>query len=68
MADPLCLLDTNVLLRWVKPDERDYPLLVQAIQRLLQADSHALLRPAKRGGVEHLNASARAKRVWVGTE
>ena len=37
MAGPLCLLDTNILLRWVKPDERDYPLVIQAIERLLQA-------------------------------
>lgn len=37
MAGPLCLLDTNILLRWLKPDERDYPLVIQAIDRLLQA-------------------------------
>ena len=24
MADSLCLLDTNILLRWIKPDDRDY--------------------------------------------
>ena len=37
MARPLCLVDTNILLRWVKPDERDYPLVVRAIDRLLEA-------------------------------
>jgi predicted nucleic acid-binding protein len=36
MAGPLCLLDTNILLRWLKPDERDYPLVVKSIERLIQ--------------------------------
>ncbi len=28
------LVDTNVLLRFVKPDDRDYPMLQSAIRRL----------------------------------
>ena len=28
------LVDTNVLLRFVKPDDRDYPLVRSAVQRL----------------------------------
>ena len=30
------LIDSNVLLRWVKPDDRDYPLVVSAIDATLQ--------------------------------
>jgi predicted nucleic acid-binding protein len=29
-----CLVDTNVLLRFVKPNDRDYPLVRFAVQRL----------------------------------
>lgn len=36
MPGALLLVDTNVLLRWVKPDDRDYPLVVSAIDRTLQ--------------------------------
>ena len=35
MADSLCLLDTNILLRWIKPDDRDYPVVVSAIEAML---------------------------------
>jgi predicted nucleic acid-binding protein len=30
------LVDSNVLLRWVKPDDQDYPLVVSAIEAILQ--------------------------------
>jgi len=30
------LLDSNILLRWVKPDDRDYPLVVSAIDAILR--------------------------------
>ena len=30
------LVDSNVLLRWVKPDDRDYPLVVSAIDAILK--------------------------------
>lgn len=30
------LIDTNVLLRWIKPDDRDYPRVVSAIEGLLR--------------------------------
>jgi len=30
------LVDSNVLLRWVKPDGQDYPLVVSAIEVILQ--------------------------------
>ena len=29
------LVDSNILLRWVKPDDRDYPLVVSAIDAIL---------------------------------
>lgn len=35
MAGTLCLVDSNVLLRWVKPDDRDYPLVVAALDTML---------------------------------
>src|SRR5215469_11207086 len=31
------LVDRNVLLRWVKPDDRDYPLVASAIETVLQS-------------------------------
>lgn len=36
MAGTPYLVDSNVLLRWVKPDGRDYPLVVSAIEVILQ--------------------------------
>lgn len=37
MADSHCLLDTNILLRWVKPDDRDYAIVISAIETMLTA-------------------------------
>ena len=37
MAGTPYLVDSNVLLRWVKPDDRDYPLVVSAIDAILQS-------------------------------
>jgi predicted nucleic acid-binding protein len=36
MAGSSYLVDSNVLLRWVKPDGHDYPLVVSAIEIALQ--------------------------------
>jgi predicted nucleic acid-binding protein len=36
MAETPFLADTNVLLRWIKTDDRDHPLVVSAIDILLQ--------------------------------
>jgi len=36
MAGASLLVDTNVLLRWLKPDDREYPLVVSAIDRVLE--------------------------------
>jgi len=33
------LIDSNVLLRWVKPDDRDYALVTLAIEAILRGDA-----------------------------
>ena len=38
MAGMPYLLDSNILLRWVKPDHNDYPLVVSAIEAILRGD------------------------------
>jgi hypothetical protein len=38
MAETPYLVDSNVLLRWVKPDHSDYPAIVSAIDILLRHD------------------------------
>jgi predicted nucleic acid-binding protein len=36
MADDAYLVDSNILIRWVKPDDRDYPLVNAAVDRLIE--------------------------------
>ena len=36
MAETPYLVDSNVLLRWVKPDHEDYAAIVSAIEAILQ--------------------------------
>lgn len=38
MAETPYLVDSNVLLRWVKPNHRDYPLIVSAADAILRHD------------------------------
>ena len=38
MAGTPYLLDSNILLRWVKPDHNDYRLVVSAIEAILRRD------------------------------
>lgn len=38
MAEKRYLVDSNVLLRWVKPNHRDYPLIVSATDSILRHD------------------------------
>ena len=38
MAETPYLVDSNVLLRWVKPDHRDYPAIVLATDAILRRD------------------------------
>jgi predicted nucleic acid-binding protein len=35
MTDGAYLIDSNILIRWVKPDDRDYPLVNAAVDRLI---------------------------------
>jgi predicted nucleic acid-binding protein len=37
MAGTPYLVDSNILLRWVKPDHNDYPLVVSAIDNILRS-------------------------------
>ncbi len=38
MAHKLCLLDSNILIRWVQPDNRDYPLIAAALEDLVRRE------------------------------
>ena len=38
MAETPYLVDSNVLLRWVKPNHRDYPVIVSAADAILRHD------------------------------
>src|SRR5690242_6869258 len=38
MAETPYLVDSNVLLRWVKPNHRDYPAIVSATDAILRHD------------------------------
>ena len=38
MAETPYLVDSNVLLRWVKPDHSDYPVIVSATHFILRHD------------------------------
>src|SRR6267378_6896341 len=38
MAGTPYLVDSNILLRWVKPDHNDYPLVVSAIDAILRGN------------------------------
>ena len=37
MAETPYLVDSNILLRWVKPDHSDYPIILSAIDSILQS-------------------------------
>jgi hypothetical protein len=39
MAETPYLVDSNILLRWIKPDHSDYPAIVSAIEGILQRQS-----------------------------
>jgi len=45
MAETPYLVDSNILLRWVKPNYRDYPLIVLATDAAIKAAA-AQSRPA----------------------
>jgi len=51
------LIDTNILLRWVKPDDRDYKLVTAAVDRLLKGG--AVLCYTSQNVAEFWNACTR---------
>jgi predicted nucleic acid-binding protein len=57
MAGTPFLVDTNVLLRWLKLDDRDYPLVVSAIDRIL--DRGAVLCYTSQNVAEFWNTCTR---------
>jgi hypothetical protein len=64
MAGTPYLLDSNILLRSVKPDHNDYPLVVSAIEAILRRDGRALLYLAEcRGILEHVYPPYRPQRL-----
>jgi len=65
MAGTPYLLDSNVLLRWVKPDDHDYPLIVSAIDAILQRDAVLCYTSQRRGILEYLHTSAGPQRIRV---
>lgn len=38
-ADKAYLLDSNILIRWVRPDDRDYPVVHSALDVLVQREA-----------------------------
>jgi len=64
MAGTPYLLDSNILLRWVKPDHNDYPLVVSAIEAILRRDGELCYASQKcRGILEHVYPPYRPQRL-----
>jgi predicted nucleic acid-binding protein len=57
MAEPLCLIDSNILIRWVQPGDPDYPLVEAAVASLVR--SGTILCYASQNLGEFWNASTR---------
>jgi predicted nucleic acid-binding protein len=57
MAETPYLVDSNVLLRWVKPDDSDYPAIISAIDVILRQDG--VLCYASQNVAEFWNACTR---------
>src|SRR5437016_11240807 len=55
MANSRWLLDTNILFRWVKPDDRDYQLVTSAF----------VTRPKCRRVLEHVYSSFGSQWLWT---
>jgi hypothetical protein len=51
MAETPYLVDSNILLRWVKPNHRDYPLIVSATDAILRHDGVLCFKFLLRGRV-----------------
>jgi predicted nucleic acid-binding protein len=57
MAETPYLVDSNILLRWVKPDHSDYPTIVSATDSILRQDG--VLRYTSQNIAEFWNACTR---------
>jgi predicted nucleic acid-binding protein len=57
MAEPLCLVDSNILIRWVQPADPDYALVESVLASLV--GSGAILCYASQNLAEFWNASTR---------
>ena len=65
MAGALYLVDSNILLRWIKPDDRDYALVVSAIEIALRNGAVLCYTSQNVGGVlEHLHPPSGTQRIW----
>ena len=63
MAGTPYLVDSNILLRWVKPDHNDYPLVVSAIDAILRGNDVLLYVTECRRILEHVYSSSRPQ--WL---
>lgn len=59
MAETPYLIDSNILLRWVKPDHSDYPVIVSALDAILQREG--VLCYTSQNVAEFWNACTRPK-------
>lgn len=57
MAETPYLVDSNILLRWVKPDHSDYPVIVSALDAILR--SEGALRHTSQNVAEFWNTCTR---------
>lgn len=57
MAEALYLVDSNILIRWVQPDDPDYPIVERALDALVE--SGAILCYTPQNLAEFWNASTR---------
>ena len=65
MTETPYLVDSNVLLRWVQPNHRDYPAIVSAIEVLLRRGADPLLHLSEcRGVLEYLYSPGRSQWLW----
>ena len=78
MPSDLWLADTNVLLRWVQPQDRDFPLVLRVIDSLLKSGAvicytaqnlgefwNVLTRPGRNNGYDFSIAQAEARTKYI---
>ena len=57
MAATTCLIDSNILIRWVQPSDPDYPIVASALEAL--ANQGAILCYTSQNVAEFWNACTR---------